>query len=92
MSAENWIALGMLAVGGLGCSGSVILYAMKLIREVGEIAANTRHTADRLNTVAQDNVYIREKVDETAERVVELSMRTERLESSVDRLNKASTS
>jgi len=95
MSVSEWcgvIAVAIVPIGGL------IAWMFTVARDLGMIAANTDATSKRMDAVADDNAYIREKVDDIdgkvndhAGKLGELNHRTERLEGILASLKRAAT-
>lgn len=79
MSSEAWLAIAGLALMPMG---GLVAWMFTVARDLGMIKANTNALTQRIDSVAADNTYIRNKVDEHADRLGELSERTKTLEGS----------
>jgi hypothetical protein len=85
MSVEAWcgvIGLSLIPIGGL------VAWMFTVARDLGMIAANTDYTSRRMDAVAEDNAYIKEKVDEHAAIMTNLRMDVTRLDFTVGNIQK----
>lgn len=86
MGPEAWLATAGLALVPLG---GLVAWMFTVARDLGMIVSNTDALARRIDSVDADNTYIRGKVDEHADKLGELTERTQRLESSVSNMRRS---